>query len=451
MAKHSGSEINIRPEQAKYLKAILSGKYRYALWGGSIRANKTWGQLIIGLMLAKIYPRSRWLWVMEDLPTIKRNLLPSFFNVCPPKFLKQFNHSDHTAIFQNDSEFLFMPESFNQDKELNRFKGLEINGAFIVQAEGVQKQTFYKCVERIGQWPIDPMPPMFVSMDANPSAGWIKSVFYNQWKAGTLPPGYYFQQADIMNTPGITPAMLENFKAMPKELYDCFVLGNWDAVDDVYQLIPSADIYACAGILEDKDKAYYLGVDVGHMGADKSIFTLLQGPNIVEQVEFAKKDTVEVSNRIIEYITSYKIPDQNITVDSVGVGAGVVDQLFHKGYNVIAIKGGAKDYTQIAPDIIGPEFCFAHWKSYSYWLAAHAFKTRQIGGVTNETLISDTQAIKYFIRGEKEIWTESKEDLKKRIQRSCDYFDSLVYAIWSRFNARMDYSIIGSKDLYTPS
>lgn len=429
---------------------MLSGKYRYGLWGGSIRANKTWGQLILGLILARAFPRSRWLWVMEDLPTIKRNLLPSFFNVCPPRFLDRFNYSDHTAVFKNNSEFLFMPESFNQDKELNRFKGLEVNGAFIVQAEGVQEQTFYKCVERIGQWLVDPMPPMFVSMDSNPSAGWIQKRFYNPWKSDSLPPGYYFQQADILKTPGITPEMMENFKAMPPELYACFVAGNWDAVDDVYQLIPSADIYACAGILEDTDKTYYLGVDVGHMGADKSIFTLLQGPNIVEQVEFAKKDTVEVTERIMDYIRSYAIQDQAITVDAVGVGAGVVDQLLHLGHQVVAMKGGAKDYQNIAPEIVGPEFQFAHWKAFSYWLAAHEFKKHQIGGVTHDTLIGDTQAIKYFIRGEKEIWTESKEDLKKRIQRSCDYFDSLVYAIWSRYNARMDYSILGSKDLYRP-
>jgi hypothetical protein len=428
---------------------MLSGQHRYGLWGGSIRSNKTWGQLILGYVLAKSFPRSRWALVMNDMPTIKKILLPSFFNSCPPDFIRDFNHSDHKCTFQNGSEFLFMAESFDQDKEGKKFLGLEVNGILNFQCEAIQERTFEIEKSRIGQWPCSPMPPMILSGDCNPTNAWPKKMFYQPWKAGKLPPGYYFQEADILKTPGITPEMMENFKSMPKELYALFILNDWDAAQDVYQLIPYQDIYACSGILEDVDKAFYLGVDVGHKGTDPSLFTLMQGPNVVEQTELRKKSTVETENRTYEYIDYYKIPDQNITIDGVGVGAGVVDHVIEKGHSgIVCMLGGGTNYPQVAPEIISPTFAFANWKAYSYWLLAETFKAHKIGGITNDTLIAEAQAIKYFIKGEKVIQVESKEDLKMRIGHSCDYFDSLVYANWSRFNACMDSSILGTKDLY---
>ena len=404
---------------------------------------------MLGLLFARAFPRSRYALVMNDMPTIKRTLIPSFLNACPPGFIKDFNHSDHKVTFQNGSEFLFMAESYDTDKEGKKFLGLEVNGAFFYQCESLQERTFEITKSRIGQWPCDPMPPMILSGDCNPTNSWPKRVFYHPWKAGKLPPGYYFQEADIMKTPGITPEMMENFKSMPKELYATFILNDWDAAQDVYQLISFADIYACSGILEDVDKAFYLGVDVGHKGTDPSLFTLMQGPNIVEQAELRKTSTCQTEARIYEYMDHYHIPDGNVTIDGVGVGAGVVDHVIEKGHSgIVCMLGGGTNYPAVAPEIISPTFAFANWKAYSYWLAAEEFKAHRIGGVTNDTLRAEAQAIKYFIKGEKVIQVESKEDLKARIGHSCDYFDSLVYAIWSRYNARMDYSILGSKDIY---
>jgi len=40
-----------------------------------------------------------------------------------------------------------MGESFNEDKDLNRFRGLEINGAGMDEINEMQPQTFYKLIE----------------------------------------------------------------------------------------------------------------------------------------------------------------------------------------------------------------------------------------------------------------------------------------------------------------
>jgi len=55
-----------------------------------------------------------------------------------------------------------------------------------------------------------------------------------------------------------------------------------------------------------------------------------------------------------------------------------------------------------------------------------------VGNFKDNLLISDTGAINYYIKGDKVIWTEGKEDLKKRLGRSCDDWDAFVYAWWAR-------------------
>ena len=52
--------------------------------------------------------------------------------------------------FTNGSELIFMAESYDDDKDLNRFRGLEVNGAGLDEVNELQEPTFYKVQERIG-------------------------------------------------------------------------------------------------------------------------------------------------------------------------------------------------------------------------------------------------------------------------------------------------------------
>jgi len=202
------------------------------LYGGAIRGAKSyWGCLEIVTFCFQ-YPNSRWLMLRESMPTLKRTLLKTFNEYFLGKglqaYVRHFNQQTQTITWNNGSEIIFMAESYDTDKELNRFRGLEINGAFVDEVNEINEETFNKIIERAGSWFGSPGCPTKILMSCNPNQGWTKDRFYDRWKAGTLPKGVAYLQARIEDNPHIPQEYIESLKMLPKYQYKVFVEGEWD-------------------------------------------------------------------------------------------------------------------------------------------------------------------------------------------------------------------------------
>lgn len=222
------------PKQEAFAEAVLSGDYRFLLFGGGIRSGKTYVGLALLFALCRIFPGSRWAIVRQDLPTLRRNVLPTFNKLRPQSFIGAVNQSDWTATCTNGSQIVFFTESITDDPDLDRWKGLEVNGFLLEEANELQEVSFHKAKERAGSWiipslPVQPLP--LILLTCNPSPGWIKTIFYDQWKAGTLAAPYYFQPATIADNPDIPLEYRENLKHLPADQYARFVEGDWSGVD----------------------------------------------------------------------------------------------------------------------------------------------------------------------------------------------------------------------------
>jgi hypothetical protein len=177
------------------------------------------------------------------LPTLKRTLLVSFNEFLYngfDQYVKDFNQQTGVVTLTNGSQFIFMAESFDTDKELNRFRGLEINGALIDEANEINELTFDKVIERSGSWFHSPGCPTKIIMTANPSNNWLKERIYDAWKNGTLPKGMHYVPARIFDNPHIPADYLESLKMLPRFQYEVFVEGNWDI-----QLKTGGEFYKC--------------------------------------------------------------------------------------------------------------------------------------------------------------------------------------------------------------
>lgn len=137
----TGEVIRIVPTSKQREAYILAETNRITLYGGAIRGGKSYFLCLYALTLAFKYDKSRWLFLRESLPTLKRTLLVTFQEFLSAgfdRFVKEHNQVTNTITFHNGSQFIFMAESYDTDKELNRFRGLEINGAFIDEANEIQ-------------------------------------------------------------------------------------------------------------------------------------------------------------------------------------------------------------------------------------------------------------------------------------------------------------------------
>ena len=127
----------------------------------------------------------------------------------------------------------FFGENYDTDKELNRWRGLDINWVFFDELNECQEVSFYKAFERAGSYLIpgltkeqQPKPQILAS--CNPTRGWVKDKIYDRWKKGTLPDNWAYIPAKITDNPYLPESYLDSLKNLPKYEYETFVEGNWD-------------------------------------------------------------------------------------------------------------------------------------------------------------------------------------------------------------------------------
>lgn len=223
------------PKQRQFAAAVFSGKYRYLFYGGAIRGGKSYCIMAIIFMLCWLFPGSRWAIVRKDMPTIERNLYPVFYKL-KPWFCGKINGRTHTATCTNGSQIIFFPESFDTDKEYERWRGLEVNGFWLEEANELVETSWNWAIQRAGSWVIqatpenpEPRQPLpYILLTSNPAGNWVKRMFYTPWKNKTLQAPFFYIPATAHDNPYLPKAYLESLELLPTRDYKVFVLGDWD-------------------------------------------------------------------------------------------------------------------------------------------------------------------------------------------------------------------------------
>jgi hypothetical protein len=222
-------ELAVDPEKGK----------RVVIYGGAIRGGKSWWLFVVFVYLALAYKNSRWAIIRNSVPNLDRNTIPSFkmlMSHCEKShLLDNWKKSNGVNIitFPNGSTIQFMPESFHDDPELNRFRGLEINGLGFDEINECQKDTYIKALERVGSWGhAKGNPPMVIAGTVNPTKNWVKKEFYEKYLNGELEDWMHFIPALITDNPYLDPDYVASLKStMPPHQYKRFVEGDWDIPD----------------------------------------------------------------------------------------------------------------------------------------------------------------------------------------------------------------------------
>jgi len=213
----------------------VAGKlpYRVLTYGGGIRGGKTSVVLFILHLLARKFKGSRWHVIRDSWPNLKETTLESvkkFFK--GSKHINRITESMGTFVVEyvNGSKIVGKTLNYNNDKEINWMLGLETNGIFLEQTEGLPELSFTRSLERTGSWYIDPMPPGFVFATFNPTFTWSKDKFYDPWRGGTLDPLFYYQNALAKDNPFITQDQWNAWGQLDPIQYARMIEGDWTAM-----------------------------------------------------------------------------------------------------------------------------------------------------------------------------------------------------------------------------
>lgn len=194
---------------------FITHEQREGMFDGGIGNGKTTGGLMRLLILAREFPKSRWVIARQVYKDLMNTTRPTFSKVCPENWIKREVKESMTLF--NDSEILWLHLDDISDSFL---RGLEINGAFISQAEEVAPEMWEFLDSRIGRWNMpewDCHCPPHIWGDCNPNGhDWIYFRFHPE-AVGYLHPdrAYFFGETSInlpileKNNPGYYAALMK--------------------------------------------------------------------------------------------------------------------------------------------------------------------------------------------------------------------------------------------------
>lgn len=167
------------------------------------------------------------------------------------------------------------------------------------------------------------------------------------------------------------------------------------------------------------------GVDVARGGADLTAVAKRTGPVIQELVTWNLHDTTKVAQRIQRRMTNQT--DLSV-VDTIGVGAGVVDLLRRWNVNVTAFNASRKTKRR---DRSG-DYGFRNQRAAMWWMLREALDPAfepTLAIPPNDDLTGELTAPRWKLSPGSKIQVESKDEIRKRLGRSTDRADAVCQTL----------------------
>lgn len=243
----------------------------------------------------------------------------------------------------------------------------------------------------------------------------------------------------------------------PNDLFRMKVLGKFPRVTED-QLIPLNWIH----LANERWKKYHegkgtnllyssdlkLGVDVAGMGRDDTVFCP-RFDNVVKEFKNLNSagvaDHMKTTGTIVDYFK--RLPKAVAFIDTIGEGAGVysrLDELGYCGNESIRNHGFIHAYSsknsnaakddrgKQLKDITG-EHTFANMRAYMYWAVRDWLDPKNNTGASlppDDGFAEEATEITWSFKSNGDIIMEPKEDIKDRLGKSTDKFDSLSLTFW---------------------
>lgn len=409
-----------KPKQA----SAHSCRAKYLLFGGAMGGGKSWFLCAEAIKNAMMFNGNRLVILRKELSVARRTILVTFFSICPPEIIKSYNQSSLTITFVNGSTLTFMEANISKDPLLNKIKGLEIGWAGIDEANEISKEVYQILKTRL-RWvlPDGNKPRYEIRLTSNPENCWLIPTFIQSTNANevyiqSLTSDNYSKDSEYYKN------LEEAFKDNPIMLKK-YLEGDWSMIDSINQLIPNEYIANCQ-IQKRQNDCRAIGIDPARYGDDRTVFVVIFDGDVHKIETYQKTSTSEIVTKAIELMNFFEIKPENVGVDGVGIGAGVIDELASKGYRVKELIGGAKPEEVNFPDSFQPN----NLRSQMFYQLRQDMKEGNIGNIQDQTLKLELGSITYEIAGDKTVKVASKDVIRKTLGSSPDIADALVYANW---------------------
>lgn len=415
--------MKLLPKQNHAVFYLKDKTSKEILYGGAAGGGKSALGCLWLIEMCMIYPNSRWLMGRAKLKTLKETTLNTFFELATDlKISNQFkyNAQSNIIVFNNGSEILLKDLFlYPSDPNFDALGSLEICGGFIDECNQIVHKAWQivlsRCRYKLKEFDI--IPKLLGS--CNPSKNWTYKEFYKKDRDNTLSEAKKFIQALPTDNPHLPESYLKSLLSLDKVSKERLYFGNWEYDDDPATLIDLdsiSDYWGATHVKEEGRK--YLTIDVARKGKDNTVFRVWHGWKCIYRYAIAKSSLTVVVDKANELRREYGIALSHTIADEDGVGGGVVDFLYCKGF----VNGSKAANNEN----------FANLKSQcGYYMAAKIVKREAGELVTDSVVVTTTseemeQVKQKDIDKDGKIALVSKDVVKKMIGRSPDEWDSIM-------------------------
>ena len=201
--------------------------------------------------------------------------------------------------------------------------------------------------------------------------------------------------------------------------YSIRVLGEFPQADeDTYIPLYLIEASLTRDVEESPNAPVVWGLDCARYGSDRSALAKRKGNHLTENIKtWRDKSTMELAGIILNEYETTSIMDrpQEILVDSIGVGAGVVDRLIElelpaRGINVAESASLSDKYMRLRDELWGKTREF--------------FEAKECVLPDDSQLVFELAAPRFSFTSSGKIKIESKDELRKRGIKSPDLADA---------------------------
>jgi len=198
------------------------------------------------------------------------------------------------------------------------------------------------------------------------------------------------------------------------------VLGEFPRSDDDTLIgVELVDSAFHRDVLPTSEAAIVWGLDVARFGTDATALCKRQGNTVSEIRKWRNLDLMQTTGAVVAEYEAMRLEDRpiEILVDSIGLGAGVVDRLRElnlpaRGINVSESPAMGTIYTNLRAEL---------WGKMKAWLEKRDCKLPK-----DESLLAELVAPRYAFNSNGKMKLESKDEMRKRGLGSPDMADALA-------------------------
>jgi hypothetical protein len=410
------------PYQAEFLDAIASGERKISIRSGHGTGKSTaasWAMLWYFLMH---YPNK----VVVTAPTSSQLFdalfaeLKRWINELPEGLQSILNTKSDRVEHTSAPAEMFISARTSRAETPEALAGVHSEHVMLVvdEASGVPEQVFEAAAGSMSGHNATTI------MLSNPTRS-SGTFFESQTR---MADSWWTRRWSCVDSPLVSDEFVDEMRLRYGEESNAFrirVLGEFPLADDD-TIIPFHLVEAAThrDVEVDIERKPVWAVDPARFGSDRTAFCKRVGNVITEVKSWRGLDLMQTVGRVMaeyEALNPSARPSE-ILVDSIGVGAGVVDRLRElgapvRGVNVAESPSMGETYNNLRTEL---------WFKTKAWLEDRSCKVPK-----DDELLADLTSIRYSFTSSGKMAAESKDQMRKRGLRSPDLADAVCLTMAS--------------------